>query len=327
MPAFADAARPRAVLRVGDLPTSKPLREWLAGLDAVQVLVDPDGAWQDPAHVCDLTVDAQPAALLEALAATADAEPDAAWMAAWADADARASRALSTLLGEELSEPRVALELGAGLPPEATLVVASSMPVRDAETVFPARATPLRVLSNRGANGIDGTLATAYGVAAASPGPVVLLTGDVTLAHDAGSLLTARRIGVPLTIVLVDNGGGGIFDFLPVSGQADHYETHVATPHDLDVAGLAQAYGLHLLPVEDLAGLRASIEFGLSSDGTQLDADVRAPIARRERGAARDPADVEEPGRARRDRRSRDAVWTAGHRRVRAPGPEAARRA
>ena len=270
VPAFAQAARPRAVLRIGDLPTSKPLREWLADLDAVQVLVDPEGAWQDPAHVCDLTLDAQPGPLLEALAEMAGGEPDAAWTAAWADADARAARGIAELLGDELSEPRVALELGAGLPPEATLVVASSMPVRDAETAFPARETPLRVLSNRGANGIDGTLATAYGVAAASPGPVVLLTGDVALAHDAGSLLTARRIGVPLTIVLIDNGGGGIFDFLPVASQADHFETHVATPHDLDVAGLAQAYGLHLLPVEDLAGLRASIEFGLASDGTQL---------------------------------------------------------
>jgi len=270
VPAFAQAARPRAVLRIGDLPTSKPLREWLAGLDAVQVLVDPEGAWQDPAHVCDLTLDAEPAALLDALAEMSQGEPDAAWTAAWADADARAGRGITEVLGDELSEPRIALELATGLPPEATLVVASSMPVRDVETVAPARATPLRVLGNRGANGIDGTLATAYGVAAASPGPVVLLTGDVTLAHDAGSLLTARRIGVPLTIVLIDNGGGGIFDFLPVAGQADHFETHVATPHDLDVAGLAQAYGLHLLPVEDLAGLRASIEFGLASDGTQL---------------------------------------------------------
>ncbi len=270
IPAFADAARPRAVLRIGDLPTSKPLREWLAGLDAVQLLVDPDGAWQDPAHVCDLTIDAEPAPLLDALAAAVGAEPDAAWMSAWRDADARAAGALIQTLGDELSEPRVALELGTGLPPETTLVVASSMPVRDIETVFPARETPLRVFSNRGANGIDGTIATAYGIAAASPGPTVLLTGDVTLAHDVGSLLTATRIGVPLTIVLVDNGGGGIFDFLPVAGQTDHFETHVATPPGLDVAGLAQAYGLHLLPVNDLAGLRAAVEFGLSSDGTQV---------------------------------------------------------
>lgn len=270
IPAFARAARPRAVLRVGDLPTSKPLREWLAGLDAVQVLVDPDGAWQDPAQVCDLTLDAEPAALLRALADGATTPPEPDWTRAWLGADARAAGALAATLGDDLSEPRIALELGASLPPEATLVVASSMPVRDLETVAPARDAPLRVLSNRGANGIDGTIATAYGVAAASPGPVVLLTGDVTLAHDAGSLLTATRIGVPLTVVLVDNGGGGIFDFLPVADETAEFETHVATPPGLDVAGLAQAYGLHLLPVEDLAGLRAAVEYGLSSDGTQI---------------------------------------------------------
>ena len=294
----------------------------------MQVLVDPDGAWQDPAQVCDLTLDAQPgAAARGARRDRARSSPTPAWTAAWADADARAARGITELLGDELSEPRVALELGAGLPPDATLVVASSMPVRDVETVLPARATPLRVLSNRGANGIDGTLATAYGVAAASPGPVVLLTGDVALAHDAGSLLTARRIGVPLTIVLIDNGGGGIFDFLPVASQADHFETHVATPHDLDVAGLAQAYGLHLLPVEDLAGLRASIEFGLASDGTQL-IHVRTDRAenvllhrthvgdgrRRARGAVvstRRPARSRRLGRARPTRSSRTA-WSCG---------------
>lgn len=269
-PAFAQAARPRAVLRIGDLPTSKPLREWLAGLEAVQVLVDPDGAWQDPAQVCDLAIDADPAALLSALVTAGGNEPDASWAEAWHGADARAASGLAQALGDELSEPRVALELGGSLPDEATLVVASSMPVRDLETVTPVREIPLRVLSNRGANGIDGTIATAYGVAAASPGPVVLLTGDVTLAHDAGSLLTATRLDVPLTIVLLDNGGGGIFDFLPVSGEAGHYETHVATRPGLDVAGLAQAYGLHLLPVEDIAGLRAAVEYGLGSEGTQI---------------------------------------------------------
>jgi 2-succinyl-5-enolpyruvyl-6-hydroxy-3-cyclohexene-1-carboxylate synthase len=270
VPAFAQAARPRAVLRIGDLPTSKPLREWLAGLDAVQVLVDPDGAWQDPAQVCDLAIDAEPAALLDALAGVGGFEPDAAWVEAWRGAGARAAAGLAQALGDELSEPRVALELGGSLPADTTLVVASSMPVRDLETVTPAREVPLRVLSNRGANGIDGTIATAYGIAAASHGPVVLLTGDVTLAHDAGSLLTATRLNVPLTIVLLDNGGGGIFDFLPVSGESDHYEAHVATRPGLDVAGLAQAYGLHLLPVEDLAGLRAAVEYGLGSEGTQI---------------------------------------------------------
>ncbi|MCD6728015.1 MAG: 2-succinyl-5-enolpyruvyl-6-hydroxy-3-cyclohexene-1-carboxylic-acid synthase [Solirubrobacteraceae bacterium] len=267
--AFADAARPTAVLRAGDLPTSKPLREWLAGLDAIQVLIDPDGARQDPAQVCDLSLAAEPVTTLEALA-DAVATTASPWLGGWLDADARAAQALAGTLGSELSEPRVALELGAMLPAEATLVVAASMPVRDIETTFPVRDDPPRVLANRGANGIDGTIATAYGVAAASEGPVVLLLGDVTFAHDVGSLLTARRSAIPLTIVLLDNGGGGIFDFLPVSTERDAFETHVATPTGLDVAGVAQAFGLHLLEVATLAELRAALDHGLTSEGTQL---------------------------------------------------------
>ena len=268
-PAFARAARPEVVLRVGDLPTSKPLRAWLAGLDAVQVLLDPDGAWQDPAQVTDLVLPHEPAGVLAALAAEAT-RADPTWAGAWADADRRAAAAIEATLGDELSEPRLAAELGARLPPEATLVVASSMPVRDLETFAPARDLPARVLSNRGANGIDGTLATAYGVAAGDDGPVVALVGDVAFAHDLGSLLIARRLAVPLTIVLVDNGGGGIFDFLPVSTQADVYEHHVATPTGLDAAAAAELFGLHHLAVDDVRGLRAAVDHGLDSAGTTL---------------------------------------------------------
>jgi 2-succinyl-5-enolpyruvyl-6-hydroxy-3-cyclohexene-1-carboxylate synthase len=100
------------------------------------------------------------------------------------------------------------------------------------------------VLSNRGANGIDGTVSTAFGVAAASDGPVVLLIGDVALAHDIGGLIAGRQLGLDLTIVVLNNDGGGIFHFLPVSGEADAFEEHVATPHGLDFAKAAALYGL-----------------------------------------------------------------------------------
>jgi len=266
---FARAAAPEVVLRVGDLPTSKPLRRWLASLDAVQVLLDPDAAWQDPDQVCDLTLPHEPATTLAALAGAVD-RGDASWAGAWRDADGRAAAAIGRELGEELSEPRLAAELGAHLPPDATLVVAASMPVRDVETFAPVRDTPPRVLANRGANGIDGTLATAYGVAAATDGPVVCLLGDVAFAHDLGALLTAKRLAVPLTIVLVDNGGGGIFDFLPVATQRDIYEHHVATPTELDPAAAAALFGLHHLAVHDLAGLRSALDHGLGSAGTTL---------------------------------------------------------
>ena len=157
------------------------------------------------------------------------------------------------LAGEELSEPLVARELGVLLPPTATLFVASSMPVRDVEAFWPVRAVPPRALCNRGANGIDGTVSSAFGASAAealagAPGPVVLLTGDVALAHDIGGLLAARRLSLKLTIVLLDNEGGGIFDFLPLARAAiarDAYTDHVATPPGLDFAARRRAVRAH----------------------------------------------------------------------------------
>jgi 2-succinyl-5-enolpyruvyl-6-hydroxy-3-cyclohexene-1-carboxylate synthase len=165
-----------------------------------------------------------------------------------------------------LSEPRVAAELGARLPAEATLVVASSMPIRDVETFFPTRADPPRVLSNRGANGIDGTVSTAFGVAAAGDGPVVLLIGDVALQHDVGGLIAARRLHLQLKIVLLDNGGGGIFDFLPVAREGEDFERHVATPHGLDFAHAAALYGLshHRVATPD------ELHEALAADGAAL---------------------------------------------------------
>ncbi|HEV7807623.1 MAG TPA: 2-succinyl-5-enolpyruvyl-6-hydroxy-3-cyclohexene-1-carboxylic-acid synthase [Solirubrobacteraceae bacterium] len=268
---FAAAQQPDLVIRCGDLPTSKPLRAWLDGIDAgvTQLGFDPHSCWHDPSGSLQAVLAADAAATLAATATHAP-RADPTWLAAWRDADARAAIAIDGVLGDELSEPRVARELGARLPACATLFVASSMPVRDVETYTAVRDDPPRVLCNRGANGIDGTVSSAFGAAAVSAGPVVLLIGDVALAHDVGGLLAARRLGLSLTIVLIDNDGGGIFEFLPVAGARDAFEEHVATPHGLDFAHAAALYGCAHERVETVAALRAALERALPRAGTTI---------------------------------------------------------
>jgi 2-succinyl-5-enolpyruvyl-6-hydroxy-3-cyclohexene-1-carboxylate synthase len=269
-PEFAAAHRPDFVIRTGDLPTSKPLRAWLAGLDAAQIAIDPDGAWQDPDTVVGLRVRAPVRALLDGLTAVEVVPLEPEWLAAWLAADDAAGEALGDVLGTELSEPLVARSLGEWLDASVTLFVASSMPIRDVELYLPAREGGPRVLSNRGANGIDGTVSSAFGAAATAEGPVVLLVGDVALAYDVGGLMAARRLHVPLTIVLLNNDGGGIFHFLPVAGESDAFEEHVATPHGLDFAHAAALYGCGFERPDSLDELRAALERSIAGAATTI---------------------------------------------------------
>jgi 2-succinyl-5-enolpyruvyl-6-hydroxy-3-cyclohexene-1-carboxylate synthase len=281
------ALEPDVVLRIGDLPTSKPLRSWLAGLrGARQVALDPEGAWQDPdSTLCTSLALAPRAALRAAIEPAARArEGGDEWLAQWRSADERAAGAIrATLAAGELSEPAVAAELGVLLPAAATLFVSSSMPVRDVESFWPVRKDPPRVLCNRGANGIDGVVSSAFGAAAAAHGPTALLIGDVALAHDIGGLLAASRHGLRLVIVLLDNLGGGIFDFLAVARSEaarvadpsaledeDVYTRHIATPTGLDFAAVARLYGLEYDCPRDLAGFRGALESAFAASGATL---------------------------------------------------------
>ena len=266
-PDWAALHEPQLVLRVGDLPTSKPLRAWLHGTDdALQVAFDPENAWQDPGGAVATILATDPRTTLEAINLK---QRDGAWLARWHRADRAAAAAIARALAPAgLSEPRVAAELGSALPADATVVVASSMPVRDVETFFPAREHPPRVLSNRGANGIDGTVSTAFGVATVADGPVVLLIGDVALIHDLGGLIQATRR--KLTIVLLHNDGGGIFHFLPVSGEGEDFVQHVATPHGLDFAHAAALFGCGYEVAPDVEGFRAALGRALGADRTSI---------------------------------------------------------
>jgi 2-succinyl-5-enolpyruvyl-6-hydroxy-3-cyclohexene-1-carboxylate synthase len=270
---------PSLVLRVGDLPTSKPLRRWLAALPAgvPQVHVAADGAWQDPDGVLSDLIVADPRALLEDVAPRIAHVPrEGDWLERWLALDRLAADAHAAILDEDdeaPTEPWLARELPALLPPAATLLVAASMPIRDVEA-FMAPRDAIRVLANRGANGIDGTIATAWGLAldaGGRPGAVTVLLGDVALQHDVGALIAAGRSGLSLTVVLVDNDGGGIFHFLPVAEErSPEIERHVMTPTGLDVPAIAAAAHAELHAVERREQLIPALRAATKHEGLSL---------------------------------------------------------
>jgi 2-succinyl-5-enolpyruvyl-6-hydroxy-3-cyclohexene-1-carboxylate synthase len=237
------------VLRLGGTWASRVVNTWLAGLDAEQIVVDPFRSWPDPDRTAAVAVGCDPTILCLALARAVDRPDDAGWLEGWAVAEAAAQQAIDDVLRghTEPTEPGVARMLLDRLPGGASVVVSSSMPVRDVEWYGGPRED-VRVLSNRGANGIDGVVSTALGVAAAGDGPTVCLLGDLALLHDQGGLLGAARSGVDCVFVVVDNDGGGIFSFLPQGKQlaADRFEQLFGTPHGVDLAALATVHGLEV---------------------------------------------------------------------------------
>lgn len=312
----SEAARaalvPEVVVRVGAPWASKVLASWLASLpdDTEQLVVSADGQWRDPDRRAAEVLDTDPTAFLAQLAeapgrsspgnADSTRNGDVAgssavagasasgWLEAWRTVEVAASGAIDELLerlGPAGGEPALARSLYQALGPDDVLVVASSMPVRDLEWFGPACPSgelPPIVVANRGVNGIDGTIATALGVAAArARGRVVALLGDLAFFHDAGSLLrlagdrgdgglargtdgVLRRgpsVAAPLTLVVVDNGGGGIFSFLPQAAalRPERFELLFGTPPAADVLSVAAGYGVEAVALVDPRAVAAEL--------------------------------------------------------------------
>jgi 2-succinyl-5-enolpyruvyl-6-hydroxy-3-cyclohexene-1-carboxylate synthase len=282
VPAMA-ARRPDVVFHLGEPPASKLLAQWSAGLGVPQVrmidrpvtidpasvvthrVIGPIGAACD--HIRDALVDGLGAATVDAPGTADDRADDWAddWLEGWRSAERDAQAVLADALdgdvggaGVALDEPTVARAMTAF---EGTLVVASSMPVRDVEWYGRPDQRAV-VVSNRGANGIDGTVATAIGVAATTGRPTAVLLGDVALLHDQSSLTALARRDVDVRIVVVDNDGGGIFSFLSQAEvlHADRFEQLFGTPHGTDLVRLGEAHDLRTTAVSDLASLRAALD-------------------------------------------------------------------
>jgi 2-succinyl-5-enolpyruvyl-6-hydroxy-3-cyclohexene-1-carboxylate synthase len=279
---FAADHRPDVVVRLGSPPASRLLSEWLAGLDAFQVGVERSGTWFDPDRVLDLLVAAEPGAWCRRAADGREpSSTEPGWGERWARAERAAQAAIDAVLGDrgELTEPGVARRVLDRLPEGATLLVGSSMPVRDLEWYASPR-DGVRVVSNRGANGIDGVVSTAVGVALADRAPTAVLVGDVSFLHDANALLGLAGRDVALTVVVVDNRGGGIFSFLPQASlvDPDRFELLFGTPHEVDLVALARLHGLEAAQVRTAHDLNLALE-GAGRPG------ARVVVARTDRDA------------------------------------------
>lgn len=245
-PELADKLRPDWVIRIGEMPTSKVLRQWLSQTQPQQWVIDPTHCNLDPLHGktthLRLSVEQLALSLAEIPEFCASAP---AYLDLWKTQEQQYRRALDQALTgtDEWFEGKVAWLLSQCLPVGTPLFVANSTPVRDMEFFWQPGNRAIRPYFNRGANGIDGTLSTALGIAHRNQSSV-LLTGDLALLHDTNGFLVSRSLVGHLTIVLINNQGGGIFEALPIAQFDPPFEEFFATPQAIDFEPLCRAYGV-----------------------------------------------------------------------------------
>jgi 2-succinyl-5-enolpyruvyl-6-hydroxy-3-cyclohexene-1-carboxylate synthase len=252
---------PELVIRFGDLPTSKPLRQWLAAIGGLdQIVVDPSGEWREPTRRAATTIRAEPVATARSLSERlsrlrpgAAAVAGSPYAAGWLEAEAVVREAVDGHLGavDELSEPGVWHALGRALRDGDSVFAASSMPVRDLEAFLRPGPEGVHFASNRGANGIDGLVSTSAGLSVGSGTRTWAVLGDLALFHDIGGLAAVRQ-APRLRLIVIDNSGGGIFHFLPQAEAMteSEFEALLGTPAGIEPKDAAKLFGLSAVTPE-----------------------------------------------------------------------------
>jgi 2-succinyl-5-enolpyruvyl-6-hydroxy-3-cyclohexene-1-carboxylate synthase len=269
--AVAAALAPELIVRCGGQPTSAAINGWMARHVAADVwLVDPANGFRDPQHRATRALRAGSRQFCRqlSLAVAGPAMRVTEWRRRWQQADraARAGAAASCEAEQRFLAPHLARAIWAVLPDGATLYAANSMVIREVDAFAESRAARLRLLANRGVNGIDGMVSSALGAAAALGRPTVLWCGDLALLHDVSGLLAGTMQGVDLTIVVSNDNGGGIFEYLPAARSLPRpmFEQMFAVAHGLDLCGLARGLGWRAVSVDSAAAFSSELTRALA---------------------------------------------------------------
>ncbi len=260
-PDVAAQLQPAQIIRIGELPTSKTLRQWLQTLPIPQWIVEPSDQNVDPLHSHSIHLRTSIEAIAKCLESNRDhlqseaiipmlrPSPPTPYLKSWLTLEIQLQKAIhrTQIATQPLRESKVAWLLSQTLPVGTPLFIANSMPVRDVELFWQPGNLKVQPYFNRGANGIDGTLSSALGMAHRHQSSI-LLTGDLSLLHDTNGFLIQPQWKGHLTIVLINNAGGGIFGMLPIAQFEPPFEAFFATPQQADFAKLCAAYSVeHIL--------------------------------------------------------------------------------
>ena len=227
--------KPDVVIRFGSMPVSKALTIFLKeNHSAVQYIIDGGGGWRDPSALSTNMIYCDETIFCEKLAAFVEKNISRDFLEKWKKINNLVKENMSMIRDlAVLNEGKLFHQLAEMLPSDATLFVGNSMPIRDLDSFFLNNDKSIKVMANRGANGIDGTVSTALGAALYSKS-LYLILGDLTFFHDLNGLLAAKLYNIDIHIILINNNGGGIFSFLPQSDQPKNFELLFGTPLDLE---------------------------------------------------------------------------------------------
>ncbi len=281
-----DLSGVEVVIRFGRPPLCRAMQDFLAADQlSAHIYCSRIGEWADDSHSVTHQLAVDPGAVSAAEWAGWPTAGDA-WRREMQRADAQAVATIAAAIEHgSYFDGAVLWDVVDMMPPGARLFAGNSLPVRHLDQFGMRRDKPLLAYANRGASGIDGNVSTALGIGAAQPeAPLVAVLGDITLYHDMNGLLAVRRCGVPVTIVLLNNGGGGIFHRLAIAGNQEHFERYFLTPPGLDFAVVAQLYGLTYVRADERDAFRAAYSHALGGgEATLIEVrtDARVDLERR----------------------------------------------
>jgi 2-succinyl-5-enolpyruvyl-6-hydroxy-3-cyclohexene-1-carboxylate synthase len=308
---FAKGVVPELVLRFGEMPTSKPLREWLAASGADQIVVDPTGGWNEPTNMAAAIIRADPTECASGWAVRLEKQAEQERRGeggtgdtllsrtagrfvkgvsrpapkAWLEAEATAQSAIADALADEveITEPALHAALGRAYRDGDLVYTSSSMPIRDQEAFLAPGEADVLFLCNRGANGIDGLISSGIGAAEATGRPTTIVTGELGFLHDLGSLAALRGVETPVRIVVIDNGGGGIFHFLPQKSALDdeEFEPLFGTPRAVSVEKAAALFDLPYTRLTSLDDLPTALAAGTGLIEVRTDRQTNVAAHRR----------------------------------------------
>ncbi|MCJ8009499.1 2-succinyl-5-enolpyruvyl-6-hydroxy-3-cyclohexene-1-carboxylic-acid synthase [Lederbergia wuyishanensis] len=264
--------KPELIIRFGGTTVSKSLSLYMKSLnDIEQIVVDSGSHWRDPNYVGTTMIHCDEKAFCNELATLIQEKTSSSWLSKWLKMDevAKSTIRKHMQLVEELEEGKAVFELVNLLPVDSTVFVGNSMPIRDIDTFFHKNNKNISVMANRGANGIDGVVSTALG-AAVYKRPLFLVIGDLSFFHDLNGLLMAKLHKLNITIILLNNDGGGIFSYLPQFGEPKHFEVLFGTPTGLNYEHAVQMYHGQYTKIFDWEGLKMAILDSVSYEGLNV---------------------------------------------------------